>query len=74
MTLSALVSVFVVYLHCELILIWKFLVPQVGEQLDLLDLYVQKVIDKKLEEAMKQLNELGENARTTVQTKLKSSD
>ncbi|XP_031617598.1 baculoviral IAP repeat-containing protein 5-like [Contarinia nasturtii] len=46
----------------------------VGEQLDLLDLYVQKVFDKKLDEAKKVLTELGSKARAVIQAKLKSND
>lgn len=47
---------------------------QVGEQLDLLDLYVQKIFDKKLDDAMKALTELGNKTRSTIQTKLKLHD
>lgn len=47
---------------------------QVGEQLDLLDLYVQKIFDKKLDDAMKVLTDLGNKTRSTIQNKLKSSD
>lgn len=47
---------------------------QVSEQLDLLDLYIQKVFDKKVEEAMKVLTDLGNKTRTLIQTKLKSND
>lgn len=42
--------------------------PQVGEQLDLMDAYVQKQFDNKLEKARKVLTQLGTKARTHIQT------
>lgn len=40
---------------------------QVGEQLDLMDSYVQKQFDQKLEKARKALSQLGTKARTQIQ-------